>query len=345
MRGPRFLIVRIAALGDIAVTTVLLNRILAEYPGAHVTWLCGERGEPLVRLFPGVNEVLAVDERRLLRGSLLERLSAVATTWRKLAGLRFDRVLLGHADRRYRALIWPFVGGRVTALSHGGNPLPGRFRGDEYARLLDPPESKGPITTRFPLADVRQNLPDPTSRSESSQPVVALVPGGTRNVLREDTLRRWPVESYRELAHRLVDAGCDIVLIGDAGDSSLLRHFDGIPVTDQLGKLSLVDTLCVLRDADVVVSHDTGPLHFARLVRTPIVALFGPTEPRNMVGEDADIDVLWGGAQLACRPCYDGRSYAVCSNNLCMQDISVDAVTRAVIARLTKSSVAQMPIG
>jgi heptosyltransferase-2 len=167
---------------------------------------------------------------------------------------------------------------------------------------------------------------------------VAIVPGGTRNVLREEALRRWPVENYRELARRLLAAGHEVVLIGDSADVVMRPYFEDMKVTDCIGACSLPETLAVLRDADVVVSHDTGPLHFARLVRTPAVALFGPTEPRNMVGEDDDIDVLWGGASLPCRPCYDGRNYAACSNNLCMKDIGVDVVMQAVEARLAKAA-------
>lgn len=339
MHQHRFLIIKIVALGDIAVTSALLNRILAEHPGARITWLCGERGAPLVRLFPGVDEVLTINEEQLFRGSLPRQLWTLVSTWRKLAARRFDCVLLVHADRRYRVLTWPLVGTRVAALEHGVNPLLGRFRGDEYARLLDGPESRGPLTTHYPLADVRSNLPRENPVLGRLRRVVAIVPGGARNILRQDALRRWPVEKYRELATRLLARGHGVTLIGDAGDVGVRRHFDGIAVTDHIGTLSLVQTLSMLRDADVVVSHDTGPLHFARLVRTPAVALFGPTEPRNMVGEDDDIDVLWGGANLPCRPCYDGRNYAVCSNNLCMKDISVDAVVRVVERRLAQKTI------
>jgi lipopolysaccharide heptosyltransferase II len=334
MAGPRFLIVRIVALGDVAVTTGLLNRIRSDHPDAHVTWLCGERAEPLVRLFDGVHEVLTVSESRLLRGSLLARLGEIVTTWRKLGARKFDRVLLVHADRRYRVLFWPLVATPIAALAHGSNPLLGRYRGDEYARLLDPPDLPGPLIKRHPLADVRSKLPAVGDRATGTGARVVLVPGGARNILRVDQLRRWPAENYAELARRLVAAGVEVVLVGDANDVEALEHFRGIAVTSRIGELPLIQTLCVLRDADVVVSHDTGPLHFARLVRTPVIGLFGPTPPRNMVGEDPDVDVLWGGANLACRPCYDGRDYAQCSNNLCMKDTSVETVLRTVLARL-----------
>jgi heptosyltransferase-2 len=332
--GPRFLIIKIAALGDIAVTTALLSRIRADHPDAVVTWLCGEAGRSLVELFEGVDEIITVNDRRVFRGSLFERAAAVFGVWIKLAGRRFEHVLLVHADARFRVLVWPLVWtSRISMLKHGVNPLLGRFRGDEYARLLDGNASSGPIVRSHPLADVRPNLPAPIAHDS---PVVVLVPGGARNILREDWMRRWPIECYRELATRLIDSGVQVDLVGDSGDVAASQQFLGLALRDHIGRLSINETLRVLRDADVVVSHDTGPLHFARLVRTPAVALFGPTEPRNMLGADPDIDVLWGGEHLPCRPCYDGRNYAECSNNLCMRDISVESVFAAVQNRLMR---------
>ena len=127
-----------------------------------------------------------------------------------------------------------------------------------------------------------------------------------------------------------------VALVGDANDRWALEHFADLGVIDLLGTLALPDTLRVLRDARVVLSHDTGPMHLARLVRAPLVALFGPTMPAEFMLEDERTVVLWGGRHLACRPCYDGRDFADCRDNVCMQSISVDdalAAIEQVIAR------------
>jgi heptosyltransferase II len=330
VKPERFLIIKIAALGDVALTSVLLSRIRAERPSAHVTWLCGEAAAPMVRLFP-VDEVLTINEREVLRGSVAQRVPALVALWARLAGRRFDRAFLVHADPRYRVLTMPLAGTPVSMLRHGLIPLPGRFQGDEYARLLDREPSRGPIVERYPYADLRDQLPPAPPARE--RPRVAIVPGGARNVLRDDALRRWPVPSYVALTERLIASAYDVVLIGDERDGALRPHFAHLPCVDRFGT-SLLELLTDLRDADVVVSHDTGPMQFARLVRTPVVGLFGPTNPRHTVGESDDVDALWGGADLACRPCYDGRNYADCANNICIQAVPVDAVLERVRARL-----------
>lgn len=335
---PNFLIVRVAALGDIAVASALLRRIRATHPGASVTWLTSARGAELVSLF-GVDEIVAIDEQRLLRGAAPARAGEILKAWRALAGRRFESILVLHADWRYRILTMT-ARGRIRTLRWGGGgadaiPALTRFRGDEYARLLDD-TFEGPQVERHALADVRSAL-GPAQRTDLN-PRVALVPGGARNVLRDDGLRRWPVASYAMLAEALENDGCEVILVGDESDAWVRPAFAGTSVRDEIGKRDLKATLALLRDCDVVVSHDTGPIHFARLVRTPIVGLFGPTDARHVVGEGGGegIVTLRTEAQLPCSPCYDGRNYARCASNVCMQTISVDAVAQAVRGSLAR---------
>ncbi len=125
--------------------------------------------------------------------------------------------------------------------------------------------------------------------------------------------------------------------MGDRHDLWVNRHFEGLAITNLIGSLSLRETVSALRGTDVVVSHDTGPMHLARLVRTPCVALFGPTAPVQFVREGACTIVIWGGRELACRPCYDGRNFAACSENRCMTSISVDEVFDATLRLLERA--------
>lgn len=337
---------RVAALGDVAVGSALLSRIREEVPEARVDWLVGARAAAIVRLFPGLDNVLTIDETALLTGNVASRLRQVMSAWRQLHRRRYDRVLLLHPDWRYRILTLPLWRARQDSLrlgpGAGSNPLPGRDRATECARLLDGTENTGPLFRRYRLADLRPALPASDPREERA-PRVVLVPGGARNDLREDALRRWPVASYRALAERLLAAGQEVLLIGDKNDARFGGEFSGLAVKNELGKHSLVASLQLMRDADVVVSHDTGPLHLARLVRTPCVALFGPTNPNEFVGDDPSVTALWGGEHLTCRPCYDGRNFARCTNNECLRSIPVDRVFDAVQAVLKRASETSTP--
>ena len=336
MSGRRYLIVKLSALGDVVMASTLPQAIRRRDGEAHVTWLCGRTVAELVRLFPGVDDVLSIDDAELLRGTGPRRVAALLSAWRLLAFRRFDEVLIGHADWRFRALVLPVRASRrrslVLAPSRETLPIPGRYHGDEYARLLDD-GSHGPIVGHSPLADVRAALPIPAT---AGSPGVVLVPGGARNALRESALKRWPVERYRDLAVALRDAGLSVTLVGDESDAWVRPFFAGADVRDEIGGHGLRDTLALLAAADLVISHDTGPMHLARLARVPVLALFGPTIPAHFAAADAATRVIWGGAALACRPCYDGREFAACSNNLCMQDIPVAAVLESALHMLSR---------
>jgi hypothetical protein len=182
-RGARYLIVKLAALGDVVMASTIVSAIRARDPDAHVTWLCGRRVEALVQLFEGVDLVLTVDEHSLLRGGPATRAVALGRLWRTLAGRRFDVTLLAHADMRYRAALLPVSTGRLRTLEPRAFrrplPVPGRYFGDEYARMLDANEPPGPVVGHTPLAALRQ------LSEESMRAGVVLVPGGARNVARE----------------------------------------------------------------------------------------------------------------------------------------------------------------
>lgn len=328
----RYLIVRLAALGDVVMTSALVRAIRERDPHARITWVCGRRVQELVRLFD-VDEIIVVDEVGLLRGGRLRRLVALSALWRRLAGRRYDVTLLVHADARYRVLLAPVRTGRLRSLDHHIGPrtlpIPGRYFGDEAVRLLDDEDSRGPIEGHSRLARLVQPLPAPDRPSEVG---VVLVPGGARNVMREDALRRWPVARYRELAEALLQAGYGVTLVGDGADAWVRPEFAGLDLRDEIGRHDITGTLGLLRACDLVVVHDTGVLHLARLVGAPVIGLFGPTMPTNFLVEAPDVVALWGGSDLACRPCYNGRDYAACSDNICMQRIRVSDVMQHVAA-------------
>jgi heptosyltransferase-2 len=165
-----------------------------------------------------------------------------------------------------------------------------------------------------------------------------IVPGGTRNVMRESGERRWPVENYATFATALASTGVRVTLVGDANDAWVRPHFAGIHVQDRIGSTSLPETLALLASSDLVVSHDTGPMHLARLAGARVLALFGPTMPSQVVVEDGRTTVLWGGEHLACRPCYDGREFAACSANVCMSSIAPGVVLATARALLGDES-------
>lgn len=290
--------------------------------GYKVDWVAGAAAASVLRLYGWIN-VIEVDEAKLLRGSMGEKLTHIPRLWRALPTKSYDLCATLYFDARYKVLTLPVRAKRKIALSPASRAtalLPGRHHTDEYARiLLGRPDDVTPQQ----LAPVRPDTmpPSPVARATGKQRVV-LVPGGARNVLRDDVLRRWPVENYVAVARALLSRGYEVLLSGGPDDAWVSPHFAGLAVNDVIARHTLPQTIGLFDAADAVCTHDTGPLHLAGLTRAAIVTIFGPVDPHGRLPQRADSVALWGGEGFACRPCYDGRDYAPCSNNLCIQQIT-----------------------
>ncbi len=336
----RILIVKLAAIGDVVMALSMLPAARALHPNCHITWLCGAEVRPLLSEVKEIDEILTVDTARLLAGSWAGRIAALVSVWTLLWGRRFDLIAVGHSDPRYRLLTLTARARLRRSFGRTGArpmPLPGRHHSHEYARLItgrEGPDGSAGILPQPPRLGLPRDLMTLLETAEG-KPLVLLAPGGARNVLRDDRLRRWPTSSYGALARRLVAAGCGVGLVGSAGDGWVRAAFSGIPVIDLIGRTTLPDLLAVLGSADMVVAHDTSVLHLARWIGTPVVALFGPTSPQEKMFPDDLSRTIWGGAALPCRPCYDGRAFADCSSPRCLESVTVDEVETAAIAVLS----------
>ena len=141
-------------------------------------------------------------------------------------------------------------------------------------------------------------------------------------MLRQQMLRRWPAERYAELAGRLLERGDEVLLVGGPDDEWVRPSFQEMPVIDMIGALSLPQVITTFDSCDVVVSHDTGPMHLAGLSHSALVGIFGPTNPSNFLPRRKYVRGIWGGEAFACRPCHDGVDFAPCRNNGCVQEIT-----------------------
>jgi heptosyltransferase-2 len=325
------LIVKIGAIGDVVMALPMAVAARELDDDVRVTWVCGTAVEPLLRAADVADELMMVDDRALWAGGVRERIRAVSSLWRRLALRRLDLVAIGHPDARYRLLALP-VRGRVTrrwdrAQSRAW-PIWGRYHGDENVRLIL--GGDGATRQRRPLPEVRFPLLEElaTELGDSHLGRVVLVPGAAKNLIRDDALRRWPIERYAELAQRLVADGRQVVLAGSSSDAWVREAFAGTSVVDLVGRTDLVQLCGVMQRSDLVVTHDSGPMHLALLARVPLVALFGPTVPYEKIIPGDDVAVLWGGDDLACRPCYDGNGYADCPLNVCLRELTVEHVFR-----------------
>lgn len=153
-------------------------------------------------------------------------------------------------------------------------------------------------------------------------------------------LRRWPPDRYVELAQRLLMRfrGALVVFTGSWPEAEttlrLARRIGSERCISIAGKTTLRELLVLYTVADVLVTNDSGPAHFATLTPIRVVSLFGPETPESFGAQTARNTALW--AKLPCSPCvsaYNNRQ-SPCRYNQCMQSISADTVFEAVCGAL-----------
>ncbi len=310
------LVVKLAAIGDVVMALPLVSALKKRYPDSHITWVVGSIAAPLLRAIPLIDQIIEVNETALLKGSLAQRIRTIGKLWNQIGGRSVDLVLTLHSDPRYRILTWPVRCRDKRSWSH--TPLiPGRYHAQECLRLFDQEEGATERLLEYPSIQ----LP-PSPVPVDGRPLVILAPGGAKNTLADNALRRWPVTHYAELA-RLLSPKARILLTGSASDAWVAPHFQ---CENWIGRLELTQLVALLKQSSLLITHDSGPLHLAKLVKTPTLALFGPTNPSSFTSRQENVEVLWGGERLSCRPCYNGKTYAACTNNICLKNISPEAV-------------------
>jgi len=342
----KILLIKLGAIGDVIQTAAAVRIFLRRNPTIHLDWVVSSQLGSLVKAFGVANEVIEVNETEILTGNALTRLRTLLHVIAKLACRRerYDRIVTAYSDWRYELIgLGVRSKSRVRFKAHSKRPSPihHRNRVFEYWRLLSDNDNEN-----FDIAQTMTSLSDSILSSPSPELIklfpkhsIALVPGGARNLLRTDNLRRWPVENYRVLTQRLLSEGHSVVLVGGRGDVWASKFFFDLPVVDLIGKTSLPDLIHLFDRADVVVSHDCGPMHMAAISHSGLVALFGPTPPNAFLPFARERTViLHEGNRIACCPCYDGRNYAKCSKAVCMDAISVERVFEVVISLCTEKN-------
>jgi heptosyltransferase II len=323
----KVLIVKLGAIGDVAC--VLPAAWKLHQSGSEVHWLCGKTVAPLLSCY-GWIQTIVVDDARLLGGRRTSAAIEMLRTWRRLIGSSYDVCAVLQYDRNYRLLTLPVRKRQTINLDRDARILKlvgERHQSAEFARILCGLPDEYSTNNLSPVAP--DLLPvNPMPRGDRVR--IALVPGGARNLLRDDPQRRWPLDAYVALTTILIEKGYEVVLSGGPGDHWAATAFDGLQLQNCIAQFSIPQTLAFYHSCDCVVTHDTGPLHLAGLVDCGLVGLFGPTAPSKALPRRAGVVALWGGERLPCRPCYDGSTFASCKSNECMSSITPQRAAAAV---------------
>jgi len=146
-------------------------------------------------------------------------------------------------------------------------------------------------------AELRVRLLSPGS----DRPAACLCPGAEYG-----PAKRWPVRHFAALADALVERGLDVWLLGSPKDMAIAAEIVAAarhPLVNLVGRTSLEDAVDLLADARVAVSNDSGLMHIAAAVGTPVVALFGSSSPDYTPPLSANARIVHH--PVPCSPCFE----------------------------------------
>jgi heptosyltransferase-2 len=336
----KVLIIKLAAIGDVIMALPMVDEIKNECPDAEITWVAGKTVAPVLEQF-SIQHLIKVDESKLLKGTLLGKIGVVISLWQKLAFKKFNLIVIGHTDHRYR-YITLFTQGRkryfIKELGQRNFPIGTRHFTDEYTRLILNKDTNVKIKLSSVLPNLDSGKFTNLLTELKNKTIIAIAPGGAKNYLADDRCRRWPIENYVQLVKLILQQGYAVVLTGANSDAWVKPYFKDLSVVDLIGKTNLLDLVEIFQHCDLVITHDSGPMHLAGLAGAKLLALFGPTNPYEKIPRGKQtIKFLWDVDQYACCPCYDGKTYANCQDNICLRNISPARVLEATRKILKES--------
>ncbi len=326
----RILIIKPGAMGDLLHLTPVLRGLKEQFPEAKVTVLVGSTASrELFRYNPNVDGTIVYDrwnEHRTLRG--LWTLRQLLKQGRYDLVINFQRSnlktwLLASAAFPCRLLIYHKTRNRVI------HAVEDHFKTVAPLRIPhDGPELEFYIGARD-MTWARSFLDDHGALGHT---IVALNLGASNRI------KCWSPRQFAGVADRLADDGIRVLLIGGEMERDLADELQALlrrPCLDLVGALSIGQLGAILASCHLLVSGDTGPLHLATAVKTPVVALFGAIDPER-TGPVGDGHRVLRHTEVACVPCNDRK----CRNAVyleCMEKITVDEVYLAVMERIGKS--------
>lgn len=324
----KILIVKPSSLGDVVHSLAFLHALHGSFPRAHIHWVIAKGLEELLEGNPMVKKLWIIDKDqwkkiRRIKGTVAE----VGSLFRRLREEQYDITIdlqgllrSGLLTRASRApLRIGFKEARegsslfYTHKIEGGRDIHAVDRYLKVAAALgcDPQE------VSFPLPLVKESKGVQAAKQEMGDYAV-VVPGARW------TTKRWPAERFGRVAALLPMRSVIIGSSSDAGLGAQIESSSGGKARSMAGKTSLRELISLIRDARLVITNDSGPLHIAAACRVPAVAIFGPTNPvrTGPYGERNRIVQ----APVSCAPCYKRK----CKSLRCMNEITVEGVYDAV---------------
>ncbi|EMV9316427.1 TPA: glycosyltransferase family 9 protein [Vibrio vulnificus] len=273
---------RLSAIGDVCHAVAAVQALQRHWPSTKVTWVIGKVEAQLLQGLAGV-ELIVFDKKQGLDG--------MKAVWRQLKGRRFDALV--HMQLALRASIVTLgikatykVGFNFKRAKEGQWLFTNRKISDtESAHVLDSFYSfieylgvpRTPPQWQLPISDADHHFAQETL---GDQPTLVISPAASKDE------RNWLADRYAALGDYAYEQGYQVVICGSPAEREkalavdILRHMQH-PALSLVGKTNLKQLTALLNKAAVVLAPDSGPAHIATTQGTPVIGLYGHSNPKR----------------------------------------------------------------
>jgi lipopolysaccharide heptosyltransferase II len=355
----RILVIRLDLIGDLVLSTVVVRALKRTYPEAEIDLVATPASAKVLAADPDLAHIYGYDPNIWRRPQALVR----PQNWRELRTLLqqfhsrdYDLTIsifgkwagvLAVLSRAHRTLGF----GRELAPGLLSDSVPGQHwtRGEhrhEVDYCLDLAQAAGATITaedRYPqlaVPESAQNEVDILLKSKGVVPGQQVI--ACHVSANNGQSKRWPVPYWATLMDSLISEDhAQIVLTGAPNDLPLIEKITSRMHEQPIvlaGKTSLTQLAALLKRADLLISGDSGPMHMASAVATPLIAIHGPTNPELSGPVSKQATILR--SDIWCSPCYEARDTADCRffTTQCMKNIQPAQVLSVVRTTLGDKS-------
>ncbi|MBV8882757.1 MAG: lipopolysaccharide heptosyltransferase II [Chroococcidiopsidaceae cyanobacterium CP_BM_RX_35] len=337
------LCIRLDTIGDVLMTTPAIRALKASHSSRRITLLTSAAGAATAKLVPEVDEVMVYDAPWLKATAPRIDSTPEYEMAEQLRQLQFDAAVIFtvYSQNPLPSAFLCYLANIPLRLAHCHenpyqllthwvkDPEPENFIRHEVRRQLDLVATVGcqtnneglslqvPEPARCRVQDILQKL-----GWEREHLWVVIHPGATA------PSRRYPPEGFAAVVRRLVmDMGIPVIFTGTEPERELVESIQtavGVPTHSLVGKLNLSELVAILAIAPILIANNTGPVHIAAAVGTPVVDLYALTNPQH---------TPWGVAHrvlfhdVPCKYCY--KSICPQGHHDCLRLVTPEAVVQA----------------
>ncbi|MFA5350086.1 MAG: GT4 family glycosyltransferase PelF [Candidatus Omnitrophota bacterium] len=331
----KILIIKLSSLGDIILSTAALRAVWEKFSQANykISFLTGEESKDVLLRSPYIDELLVCDLKNNDKG--LKGLLGIGGVLRKK---NFDIVIDLQNSRSSHML--SYLSGCVNCYGYDNKKLSFllQHRIKDGKPLIDPVTHQFRILKMLGIDLLNNSLelwPSPEDIKRVDELLNAQwlseaqkIVGINISASRRWSTKLWPQQYLMRLCEDLGLRDIRVVITGTAQDlvyaDMLVNSLKGTKIINACGKTSVNELAALIKKCNVFISADSSPLHIASAVRTPFIALFGPTDARRHLPPGKNCIVI--NKNLDCQPCYKTK----CRTKHCMRQITPEEVLAAI---------------